>query len=1518
VPVRFWRCCLTLIGVLGLTAAFAAPTDDQIKATYRQILPLVDSARIQQTYRDITAFGTRLAGSPGESKTFDYVESRLKSLGAVTIKREPFEVTIPDPKATGQIQLAGKSVTVYPLWPNLVRTSTTDVSGPLLYARGGGYDAIKGVPVEGRIVVLDFSCGSRWKIMAKLGAKAIIFLPPDNPSRTQAEQKFSTVPINVPRFYLPLNQAGAVLAAAAKNETVRLTCQQKWIRGQSYNLIAEFSGSDPKLVQQPIALMAYADSMSAVPSLAPGAEAISGPAALLELARVYTIRPHARPLRCILTGAHGLALKGAKEFVQQRLDTGKGSPFLTITLDLTSGASTVGSFAKSWLYDFRDEPIDPVRSISRILRAHTDRLAAVIGIAPARLVFIDTVNNGDGRTWKNNISGKFAFDAEPMVLSGMNALTFATTEDSRPRIDTPFDTLDQVDFGNIRRQVQTTAALLHHVLNDPADFNEQSDHKLPLRDASPRSMSLVGGFSKLHGQVVSFDPTRSFIPDTPVLDTLATMNGRQTVMMGVRGDEVQLTDAKTAAYRFIGAAPVNSYWSWNEPPITRLSAFHIKPGTSEIDYAASLGIYGDERYPIFFNLKSDDRESPIVVFPCVAVDIYDLVDPQALNVLKRIRIFDAVSGSNPTDYGQIIPPFDQKYNPEVEDSSVLFFKPGQRFSLLGGQFETRMILVNSSPGDEKGLGYVAPGGKEPTGDAAGGRALIARDGRFPDTSLNTAKDIIAINQTRLDRFFKYRIISPGVKQLHEESLAEIKLADAAREKMDWGEAQRHARAAWGFALRAHPVIMSTANDVVNGVVFYLFLLLPFSYFVERLFVGQQLLIKQLAWSIGIFIASFVLLRLIHPAFEIVQNPMMIFVAFVMGVLALIVISFILGKFDTSLRAIRQQQTGMHSVDIKRGSVAMAAFNLGVSNMRRRKARTFLTTLTLVVMTFIVLSFTSIVSDLQLNETASPHRASYAGMLIRTPGLDPLEQTTYRTVANEFDADGTVVRRAYYYGADIGDTGVLTLQRADRVAEVRTMLGLEPDEVKVTHPDQALLAGGRWFRPGDKNVVILPSPLAEQLKVDPKDVGTAKVTYAGVPYTVIGIVDPGVLRGAEDLDGDGIMPPDFSLSKRYQESTQSSNAAFRSYLRIDPANVFIVPAETAIALGADIRNLAVRFDDPNRTRKALDALMPRLRLNMYASVPNKAGTLEVKQFSVIQGSKTGGLALILVQLAIASVFVLNTMIASVYERTKEIGIFSAIGLAPNHISMLFFAESLVYGILGAVAGYFAAQGTAKIIVATGAFPGLTLNFSSTSAVLSAGIVMGIVILSTLYPARRAAQIAAPAMNDQVFQTEPDGDVWELPLPFSISEGEAAPLTAFLGEWLRAYEGYTIGEFVSKDTHYGLAVPGDRPSYYVEAITWLAPYDLGISQHMRLELKPGLVRGVYVLDLTLTRIAGDPENWPVVNQRFLASVRLQFLTWRTLEKGMRERYREESAGFTAPGSVATPPNPSLLDSADPMAA
>ncbi len=1489
-PHRGWR--LAFLGAFGLLASLAspAPTEAEIRTTYRGLIDQVSPAGIKQTYQTVSGFGSRLTGSEGERQTFSYAAERLAALGATKINKREFDVTIPDPTAKGTLIVNQQPITVLPMWPNLVRTSTCDVSGPILFAKSGSLEDLNGKDVKGSIVVVEFNSGIRWRNAATLGAKAIIFLQPDVPSRTEAEQKFSGVPLSVPRFYLPLKNAGEVLRAAQKNEVATLKCDQRWVTTKSQIITADFAGTDAKREKEVIAVYANADAMSVVPGAAPGAEAIGGIAGALEVARIYTKTPHARPLRVVISGGHGLALIGAREYVQHYLESNEQPPFLTLSLDISSGAPTIGSYARGWFYEFRDELVDQMRSMSRIFRAHADRVALEMGVTPARLVLIDGTNNGDSRTWKNNISGKFAVDAEPMVLGGLNALTFITVEDSRPNVDTPFDTVSQIDFGNVTRQVQTLTCMLHHVLNDTTDQTETSDNKVPLAPSRPSGMRLIGGFGKLHGQVVSFDPTRSFVPDTAVPGTLATYLARQTTLMGVRGDMIQSTIGKKADYRFIGIPTINSYGPI-DPPRNRIAAFRIDTATGRIDHAASLGFYGDFQFRIFFQLKSPDRQSPIVVFPCVAIDVFGLTDPQELRALRRIMPTDARSGSMPQDFGVFLPPFDQRLTAEIEDSQVVFLSPGQRYILLGGNDENRLILTNSKVGNEEGLGFRAPGGKDtsPPTSPADDQYL------FPNTALTTANDIIAINQTRLNRFFKYRIISPGIRDLHESAVKEAKAADESLAQKNWAEAQRHSRAAWGFALRAHPVIMSTANDVVNGVVFYLFLLIPFSYFVERLMIGNQLLIKQLLASIGIFVGSFILLRLIHPAFEIVQNPSMIFVAFVMGVLSLIVISFILGKFENSMKAIRATQSGVHDVDIKRSSVAMAAFNLGVSNMRRRKARTILTTLTLVVMTFIVLSFTSIVADLSLNEAPSPNKANYPGLLVRTPGLDPLQLGTYRTIANEFGARGTVVRRAFYYGADIGDTGVLTLQRADRVAEVRAMMGLDPEEEKVLQPQKALLPGGRWFRPGDRNVVILPQPLAEQLKIANNEVGRAKVNYAGTQYTVIGIADAGILRSITDLDGDGFMPPDFSLSKRYQEQTASSTQAFRSYLRLDPGSIFIVPTDTAFSQGAELRTVAVQFSDPTATRAALVDLMPRLRLNVYASVPKAEGAteLEVKQFSIFAASKSTGLGLIIVQLLIASVFVLNTMIASVYERTKEIGIFSAIGLAPNHIAMLFFAESLVYGVLGAVIGYYVAQGSAKIIVATGALPGLTLNFSSTSAVMSAVIVMGVVLFSTIFPARKAAQIAAPAMNDEVFNTEPEGDEWLLPLPFSISAAEAGPLTVFLTEWLKAFEGFTIGDFVSRDTESWRLPEVVPPAYEVSCSMWLAPYDLGISQRLTLTLAPSKVAGVYVLDLKLNRLAGDPENWPTVNRRFLANLRRQFLTWRTLEKEQRDRYLSEVA-------------------------
>jgi cell division protein FtsX len=1487
---RTLRILLLLVACLAAIPAYAL-SDEEFKDVYTQLRGRVSLSRIKGDFLSIGSFGSRIAGSEGEAKTFDYVEQQLKAMGARGIRRIPFNVAVPDPAATGTLNLGANSVKVLPLWPNLIKTSTCDVEGPLLYCGNGTLEAMRGLPMKGAIAVMELGVGATWKNAAKLGARAVVFVEPDSMPRGNGETKFSALPLDVPRFYLPLRDAAPVLAAAKSRAFARLKCRQDWIERPSGLLLAEFAGSDSSLKDQPIELMAYADSMSVVPMLAPGGEAISGVAAMLEAARLFSDRPHARPLRIVLAGAHAQALQGARERAALALSGKLPAPLFTLTLDLSSGSRSIGSYSRAWFYDFRNETIDGVRDLSRTFRKHADHIAAVDGVTPARSVLTDATNDGDGRTWKNNVPGKFSLDSEPLVAAGLNALTFFTVEDARERVDTPFDTVEAVDLSNVLRQTRTVVGMLERVLNDPADRGGTSAYRVPLRPAQPARMSLVGGFAELVGQVVEYDPQRSFVPDTPVPDTIVVALPKQKSTMGVRNEIIDLT-GEDARYRLDGLMPISAYWQGAGATFTRIQAFRCDKPTGAIDYAASWGFYGDGSYPIVFQLKTGQRESPIVVFPCVQVNFFDLVDPQDLKAILYLNVIDAETNTRPQDYGQYDPVFDERLNAEVEDAQTVFLKPGQRFRLLSGTSlaDIRLVLTNSTVQDDRGAGYVAPGGE------GSGRAAEPLDGVFNNVALNTAKDFAAINQGRLDKFRKYRIISPSVAELHEQSQESIAQAEAEYEKRNWAEAERQARAGWGYALRAHPVIQKTTNDVVNGVVFYLFLLVPFSYFLERLIFGSQLMTRQLGLSVGIFFASFVLLRLIHPAFEIVSNPLMIFIAFIMGTLSLVVISFILSKFEASLKTIQQTQTGVHEVDIKRSSVAMAAFNLGVGNMRRRKARTILTTLTLVVMTFIVLSFTSIVSELSLNELPSDNLAGYPGILLRNPGLEPMQLTTYRQVANEFDGRGTVVRRIAYYGADIGETGVLTLQRADRLAEVRAMAGFDPGETDVLAPQRAL-SSGRWFLPGETDAMILPSTLATQLKIGPREVGTAKVTFAGEEYRVVGIADAGALRNTLDLDGDGMMPADFSLSRQFQEATSSTTQAFRKYERLDPATVFILPAETALNLGGDIRTIAVSFPRAETTREALTELMPRLRMNLYASVPAN-GTLQVRQFSIFQSNKGTGLALVLVQLAIASIFVLNTMIASVYERTREIAIFSSIGLAPNHIGMLFFAESLVYGVLGAVIGYFAAQGTAKIIVATDTLQGLTLNFSSTSAVLSAGIVMFVVIASTIYPARKAAEIAAPARNDDVFATEPEGDVWALPLPFSIGATEARPLMRFLSEWLKAYEEYTIGDFVTNGAAYSEEREVRGSAYVVEATAWLAPYDLGVSQQFKLVARPTDVKGIYALDLTLTRLAGDPENWPTVNQRFLANLRRQFLTWRTLEPEVRERYLKEPTAELQP--------------------
>ena len=120
----------------------------------------------------------------------------------------------------------------------------------------------------------------------------------------------------------------------------------------------------------------------------------------------------------------------------------------------------------------------------------------------------------------------------------------------------------------------------------------------------------------------------------------------------------------------------------------------------------------------------------------------------------------------------------------------------------------------------------------------------------------------------------------------------------------------------------------------------------------------------------------------------------------------------------------------------------------------------------------------------------------------------------------------------------------------------------------------------------------------------------------------------------------------------------------------------------------------------------------------------------------------GIGNLFVPLLIASLIVLNTMLGAVYERSGEIGVYSSVGLAPSHIAALFIAEALVFAIVGAVLGYLVGQTTTLLLAHYALLGGMFLNYSSLSAIFSTLVVMVVVVLSTLYPARKAAAMAVP--------------------------------------------------------------------------------------------------------------------------------------------------------------------------------
>jgi putative ABC transport system permease protein len=125
---------------------------------------------------------------------------------------------------------------------------------------------------------------------------------------------------------------------------------------------------------------------------------------------------------------------------------------------------------------------------------------------------------------------------------------------------------------------------------------------------------------------------------------------------------------------------------------------------------------------------------------------------------------------------------------------------------------------------------------------------------------------------------------------------------------------------------------------------------------------------------------------------------------------------------------------------------------------------------------------------------------------------------------------------------------------------------------------------------------------------------------------------------------------------------------------------------------------------------------------------------------------GGIAAI--SLLVAGIGIMNIMIVSLIERTREIGILKALGMKSRTVLTIFLGESVIIGLIGAVigiiSGWFLSVVTSSVLSAGGFFGSqasftITPLLTPTVIVGALGFGVGVSVIFALYPAWRASKL-----------------------------------------------------------------------------------------------------------------------------------------------------------------------------------
>jgi len=1128
-----------------------------------------------------------------------------------------------------------------------------------------------------------------------------------------------------------------------------------------------------------------------------------------------------------------------------------------VSLHLSSHGDGVGAFNRGWLHNLKSQ-IDRVAAYTTLddaLQSSAARLETEMG-APG--FFKDTLRPSRLRAWDTYFVDRPALGGEVSSLAGYPGITLATTHDARTRWGTPSDTLENLDWEYARRQGRFVCALLKEMLAAPALINEES----------PRD-----GFAQVRGRV-NFLRHGELFADQPAPGAmiLAYQGLRRYYAMVDHLGEFQfhgVADKKHVLDKMI------------------FEGYRFDPRSGQVLWAIDKKQTGKAAYRLKMIRKN--METDLIMFACRQTTLFNLLEPRNFHYLTKIQLLDGRREALPLRYWW------SRIDTRSSTLASFYLDPGTRLKaiLSDSVVRKKLILTNGTPEDPQGKGY-----------------RVDDWPRLLRTEYQVARDMWTLLSPRVRNLEAHGIYNARIRALKDDGEAALAAADQAFAQQQYDRFFEAATTAWALAGRVYDHVEKTQKDVLFGVLFYIALFVPFAFCAERLLFGFADIYKRLIAFITILLILIAVIYSVHPAFELAYSPTVVILAFFIIGLSVMVSLIIFFRFEAEMTLLQNRARPLLAGEISRFKTFSAAFFLGVSNLRRRRLRTALTCTTLVILTFTIMSFTSVKSTRLHTRLLYQPDTRYSGYLLTKFNWLDLPAETLAVIANAFHGKGTALPRVWLEDGDRTRPSRIVVGAGHEVYEAQGMLGLAAAEGRATGLE-SILMGGRWFADDASRSVLLPDRMARQVGIDPLHPDDAEVTIWGIPFKVSGVFDASRLQQFQDLNGEPLTPVTFphevslEMTEIEAEALESGDdvRTFQSRYQHVPAELtVIVPYGALLAAGGRLKAVAVQPADGVTGQSEARRLVDRYGLTLYSGEPE--GTF---LYTASDSIKYSGMPNIVIPLAISIFIVLNTMIGSVYERKREIGIYTSVGLAPSHVSFLFVAEALAFAVLSVVLGYLVAQTAAGLLAGTALWSGITVNYSSLAGVAAMVLVILVVLVSVLYPSRVAANIAIPDVNRAWKLPAVKDNTMQLTLPFLMKYREIQSVAGFLLDYLKGHQDITHGGFSAGDiSMQGVCGgvdggPGNGGSrcpdglcslqqcLRIDAKIWLAPFDFGIMQQTAMEFCPAANEpGFLEIKIRLTREAGEANTWRRVNRTFLHALRKQLLIWRSLDAEMQNGY------------------------------